>query len=79
MRRSSRRKVSSSARLLQQLDGAAGAVNPFLLSIAVGLLILNLTCFITVKLIGLPQPQMPVCTLAEGVPSAPVSGETGRY
>ena len=79
VRRSSGRKPFVPDRLWRQLDRSAGALNPFLLAVAVGLLILNLTCFITIKVIGLPQPQMPVCTTAEGLPAGSLPGETGRY
>jgi hypothetical protein len=75
VRRSTRRKSVSSGRLLRQLDRSAGQLNPLLLAIAVGLLILNVTCFITVKLIGLPHPVGAVTA----APSRPLPGEDGRY
>ena len=79
MRGSSGRKPFVPDRVWRQLDRATGALNPFLLAVAVGLLILNLTCLITVKVIGLPQPQMPVCTLPDDLPAAPPPGDLARY
>src|SRR5690242_3134856 len=68
MRRSSRRKALTLGRLAQRVDRAAGDLNPFLLAIAIGLLILNLTCLITLRFIDVPSPRT-----ADPLPAAVVS------
>jgi hypothetical protein len=71
VRRSTRRKGSLSEPLWRRLDRVTGALNPFLAAISVGLLILDLTCLVAVKLVGLPPAQLPVCTTAQSVPTPP--------
>ena len=51
-----RRKAFTAGPPLQRLERAACDLNPLLLTVAIGLLILDLTCFITVRCIGLHSP-----------------------
>ncbi len=73
----------SSDRWLRRLDRAAGRMNPFLVVLAIGLAILNLTC------LALLAPQLPItrhppgsdtsASLAGDPDPAPASGEPKRW
>lgn len=52
---------------LRRLDRAAGRTNPFLLVIAIGLLLLNISCFGALRLFHLPPPAV---SAQFGVPGA---------
>jgi hypothetical protein len=52
----------SSARLLRRLDRAAYRINPYLLALAIGLIIVNVTFFIGMK-ISPPRPVNPVSSV----------------
>lgn len=84
VRRLSRLKQYSPGRRLRRLDRAAELINPFLLVLAIGLVILDLTCFLTLKIAGLPPRQADRGTaqvsLAVGsAPGVSVLGEADRY
>ena len=57
MRRLPRRKSLLAGRVAQRLERAAGELNPLLLAVAIGLRVLDLTCFITLRFIAPPRPQ----------------------
>jgi hypothetical protein len=50
-----RRNRNSEVGLATRLERAAGLINPFLLTIAIGLTVLNVTCFIALQ-VSPPKP-----------------------
>jgi hypothetical protein len=50
-----RRDSNSVVRLAPRLERAAALINPFLLTIAIGLIVLNVTCFIALQ-VSPPKP-----------------------
>jgi hypothetical protein len=72
MRRSSPRDDRPSEPLLRRLDRVAGEVNPFLIILMVGLLILNLTRIVTLGLKNFPITRVdPSCLIS---PTSTTSG-----
>ena len=63
-----RRASNSEVRQAPRLERAAGPINPFLLTIAIGFTVLNVTCFIALQV----SPPKPVCIDPPAlVPSTP--------
>jgi len=58
-------------RWLRRLDGAAGRMNPALTLVAIGLVILNLTCLL------LLAPHLPITHGAPGLAACPASFASG--
>ncbi len=48
-----RLKAGTPGRLVRRLDRAAGEINPFLAAVAIGLVMLNLCCFVSLKVVRL--------------------------
>jgi hypothetical protein len=44
------RGLQATARLLQHLERAADRMNPYLMALAIGLFVLNLTCFVAIRI-----------------------------
>jgi hypothetical protein len=63
--------------MLRRLERAAGAINPFLIMIAIGLVILDLSCLLALRLARMPLPRASVIEIAIP-PVAMVPGREGR-
>ena len=69
MRRLSSRHDRRSEPLLQRIDRAADQVNPFLIVLIIGLVVLNLARLVTIGLVNFPITRVdPSCLIS---PSAP--------
>jgi hypothetical protein len=65
MARPARQNDRSREPLIQRLDRAAGEINSFLMVLAIGLLILYLTCLFTLIVLHMPVTRMsPVSSTA---------------
>jgi hypothetical protein len=53
VRRLLRLKVGTPGRWVRRLDRVAGEINPFLAALAIGLVMLNLCCFVSLKVVHL--------------------------
>ena len=63
MRRLLRLKAGAPGRLVRRLDRIAGEINPFLAVVAIGLVMLNLCCFVAltvVRLLPAASPAMEI-------------------
>ena len=75
MQRHSQRDDQTSEQLLRRLDRVAGEVNPFLIILMVGLLILNLTRVVTLGLKTLPITRVdPSCLISPTSTSSSIGG-----
>lgn len=69
MQRYSQRDDQTSEPLLRRLDRVAGEVNPFLIILMIGLLILNLTRVVTLGLTNLPITRVDPSRLISQTPT----------
>ena len=70
MRRAPSRGARKRERIVARLDRAAYAMNPVLLLVATMLVVIDLSCFIAIKLAGMPMTRMEAA--AAGAPSSAV-------